>query len=216
MNSILEPSEENDATGPNRVILPDGGRYTETYYAGYNPDTDSYLYHTEANGEYADPFFEEEDAARDFLEKRAETRTKEEYEGHSLHKLRAKKIGEAVEVLTDQAGIGDFIPDGGTHQIDNPVQDEIWFWYDPSADCILQEEVEPYNVRGVFATEKDAHDFITWYTEHHNDSNVDYFELYSAEIELEGHGRGQAVEKEDDQMTGGLPEQADFSNFRMG
>lgn len=87
----------------------DGGRYTDTYFAWYDPDTDAFLYHTEANGEFADPFFETEAAAHEFLEKRVGEGEQCQYENLSLQKLRGKKIGEAVEVLTDQAGIGDFL-----------------------------------------------------------------------------------------------------------
>jgi len=85
-------------------------------YAWYDPDTDTYLTHVEAGDEFASPFFEGEDEARRFLELRAhEVEDEARYEGLSLQKLRAKKVGEAVEVLTDQAGLQDFEPDGGTH-----------------------------------------------------------------------------------------------------
>lgn len=109
------PKPDGEATKeePARRLVPDGGRYTDTYYAWYNPDTDSYLYHTEANGEYADPFFEDQDDARAFLEQKAAAKTTQEYENVSLHKLRSKKIGEAVEVLTDQVGLDKFASDGG-------------------------------------------------------------------------------------------------------
>ena len=88
-------------------LVPDGGRYTETRYAWYDPDTDAFLYHTEANQEYTNPFFDTEEDAYTFLERRAE-HNQPEYENLSLWKLRSKKVGEAVEVLTDQAGLTDF------------------------------------------------------------------------------------------------------------
>lgn len=94
-------------------LLPDGGRYTDTHYSWYDPDTDTYLYHTQVNDEYADPFFDTEEDARQFLEQQADINGEERYEGLTLQKHRSKKIGEAVEVLTDQSGIEDFIPDGG-------------------------------------------------------------------------------------------------------
>lgn len=95
-------------------LVPDGGRYTETMYAWYDPDTDTYLTHAEAGDEFATPFFEEEDQARRYLDHRShEVDDTAQFEGLTLRKLRAKKIGEAVEVLTDQAGIEDFMPDGG-------------------------------------------------------------------------------------------------------
>lgn len=66
------------------------------------------------NGDEADPFFDSVDAAEDYLEKRAESSdTKERYEGMSLYKVRNKKVEDAVEVLMDQSGIQDFMPDGG-------------------------------------------------------------------------------------------------------
>jgi hypothetical protein len=158
----LEADTGRDEFG--EILVPDGGRYTHTKYAWYNPDTGSYLYHTETNGEYADPFFDEENEAREYLERLAESGTKAEYENLSLHKLKSKKIGETVEVLTDQAGIHDFATDGGrpedTHQIPNPKPERLWFWYEPASDRILQEEVAPYDVRGIFASEEDAREFI--------------------------------------------------------
>jgi hypothetical protein len=200
--------------------LADGGRYTDTKYAWYNPDTGSYLYHTETNGEYADPFFDEENEARESLERLAESGTKAEYENLSLHTLKMKKIGETVEVLTDQAGIHDFATDGGrpedTHQIPNPKPERLWFWYEPASDRILQEEVKPYNVCAMFASEQDAREFINWYTEFHDVPLINFFDLYSAEIDLEGLGRRQhgGQEAEKNNNPAGPPEQADFSNFR--
>lgn len=206
-------------------MVPDGGkRYTDTQYAWYNPDTSSYLFHTEANDEYADPFFEEEEDARNYLERLAEAGTKQEYENLSLHKLKSKKIGEAVEVLTDQAGLQDFAPDGGRpediHQISNPYPERVWFWYNPSADLILQEEVEPYDVRGVFESEEDAYSFIEWYADHYEVPDTTHLELYSADIELEGWGRKHAIEQELEGKTPAEepPEQANFTEYvqRLG
>ena len=45
------------------------------------------------------------------------------------------------------------VSDGGQHQIENPHPDTVLFWYDPSIDYIVQEEVEPYDVRGFFIQE---------------------------------------------------------------
>lgn len=95
-------------------LRTDGGRYTETWYAWRDPDTDTYLTHVEAGDEFASPFFPDEEAARRYLDHRArEVDDTGPFEGLSLQKVRAKKVGEAVEVLTDQAGIEDFMPDGG-------------------------------------------------------------------------------------------------------
>lgn len=167
--------------------MPDGGRYTETLYAWYDPDTGTYLTHAEAGDEFATPFFEDEDAARRYLDHRAGERGDlDRFEGLSLQKLRAKKIGEAVEVLTDQAGIEDFMPDGG-HQIDNP-QDAVWFWYNPAADMIIQEEVEPYDVVGLFDTEDDADRFIRQYAEQYGLDDASHLEKYRADLSYEGQG----------------------------
>lgn len=66
------------------------------------------------NEDEADPFFDSIEDAENFLEKQAETsESKERYEGMSLYKVRNKKVEDAVEVLMDQSGIQDFMPDGG-------------------------------------------------------------------------------------------------------
>lgn len=96
-------------------MLTDGGRYTETFYGWYDGETDTYLTHVEVGDDFASPFFEEEGDARRYLEHVAELREDTSgLEDLSLRKLKAKKVGEAVEILTDQAGIGDYFPDGGT------------------------------------------------------------------------------------------------------
>ena len=77
-------------------------------YGWYDGDTDTFLYHTELNGEYVDPFFETEDEAKDYLAKLADNGNKEDYMGLSLRKVGDRKIGEAVEVLTEQSGLMDF------------------------------------------------------------------------------------------------------------
>lgn len=46
------------------------------------------------------------------------------------------------------------------------LEDEtVWFWYDPSLDAVLPEEVEPYEVCGLFESEADAYEFLGWYAE---------------------------------------------------
>lgn len=103
------------------------GWYTKTLYAWYDPDTETYLSHGEIDEGFAQPFFENEEGARQFLDHRSrEVDDKSCFEGLPLQKLRAKKIGEVVEVLTDQSGIEDFVPDGGTHKITDLEQDKIW------------------------------------------------------------------------------------------
>lgn len=88
------------------VNLHQDGRRSNVYY-WLNPDTGAALYHTEANGEEANPFFGSVGEAEQFLEKRSQSST-EEYEGLSLYEARVEKIEDAVEVLMDQSGIDDF------------------------------------------------------------------------------------------------------------
>lgn len=59
------------------------------------------------NGEFADPFFDSEAAAHDYLEQLANNGDREEYAG-LLYNMQGRKVGEAVEVLTEQSGIMDF------------------------------------------------------------------------------------------------------------
>lgn len=103
-----------DETREERDLRPDGGRYTETSYAWYDADTQTVLSHTEVTDEFANPFFDTIEDAHRFLEHRAELHGTDQYEGLALKKFQAKKVGEAVEVLTDQTGIEDFLPDGGS------------------------------------------------------------------------------------------------------
>lgn len=76
------------------------------------------------NEESTVPFFPDEEAARDYLERRAETGKKEQYEYLSLSKARTRKVRDAVDGFTDQSEIEDFVQDGGM-QIDNPAPDRI-------------------------------------------------------------------------------------------
>lgn len=89
------------------------GKQRATVYYWLDPETGAALYHTGVNDEATIPFFPDEDAARDYLENRADAGDKEAYAGLSLYKARTRKIGDAVDVLTDQAGVEDFLQDGG-------------------------------------------------------------------------------------------------------
>jgi hypothetical protein len=103
-------------------LIPDGGGYADLHngkrtskvYYWVDPDTGSALEHTGVNDEQTIPFFPDEEAAEAYLEQRAETGDKAQYEDLSLYQARAKKVGDAVDVLTDQSGIEDFLTDGGT------------------------------------------------------------------------------------------------------
>jgi hypothetical protein len=64
------------------------------------------------NDESTVPFFGDIGAAETYLEKRAEMDGPEPYDRLSLYEARTRKVGDAVDVLTDQSGIEDFlIPD---------------------------------------------------------------------------------------------------------
>lgn len=195
--------------------LHNGTRKATVYY-WLDPETGAALEHTGVNDEETIPFFSDEDEALHYLEKRAENGDTSEYEGLSLYKARTRKVGDAVDVLTDQAGIGDFAPDGGRpedpHQIPNPSPGTVWFWYNPSIDNVVQEEVEPYDVRGVFSSEDDAYRFLDWYADQYGVTDTSHLELYKADIELTGYGRKHFTESEDERDE--LPEQADFGLFR--
>lgn len=202
------------------TIVPDGG-YSDlhsdtgraTVYYWYDPETGAVLEHTGVNDEETVPFFGSEETAQDYLEKRAETGGKDRYEGLSLYKARTQKVGDAVDVLTDQSGIDDFAPDGG-RPVSATDPDPVWFWYNPSLDSIVQEEVEPYDVRGVFGTEEDAHRFLDWYAEQYGVVDTSHLELYRAELTLEGFGQKHL--DEDSERSEDPPEQVDFRAFQPG
>lgn len=196
--------------------LHNGKRQALVYY-WLDPDTGAALYHVGVNDEMTIPFFPNERTAREYLERRATGGDKEEYKGLSLYKARTRKIGDAVDVLTDQAGIGDFATDGGqpedTLQIPNPKPERLYFWYNPSADLVIQEEVEPYDVRGIFPSEEAAQHFLGWYADKHDILDTSHLELYSADFRLEGHGRKHFVDDAAEQPAE-PPGQASFDAFR--
>lgn len=210
--AIEEFDLEGDLQPDGGRPVPDGGRYTDTLYAWHDSDTGTYLTHVEAGDEFATPFFEAEDDARRYLDHRAhEVADTARFEGLSLHKFRAKKVGEAVEVLTDQTDIDEFMPDGG-HQIANPRHDRIWFWYNPAADMIIQEEVEPYEVVGLFESEDDADRFIRQYVRQYGLDDASHLEKYSAKLTYEG--QGPVYENIEDRETEDEEtKQAGFSDF---
>lgn len=115
----------------------------------------------------------------------------------------------AYDRLTERSDSGDSVPDGG-RPIDEG-NDHVWFWYNPSIDCIVQEEVEPYDVRGVFATEDDAEQFLDWYADQYGVADTSHLELYRAELTLEGFGRKYL--DEESERSEGPPEQVDFDTF---
>lgn len=213
-----EPVDIREALEPDggRHSLHDGTRRTDVYY-WLDPQSGAALYHTGAYDDEANPFFGTVDDAETFLERQAETAADpDRYEGLSLYKARTKKVADATDVLTDQAGIDDFAPDGG-HQIDRSPASPVWFWYDPARDYIVQDEVDPYVVRGLFDTRGDAVRFLTWYADRYNVADTGHYELYSATLEFEGYGLPDvdAGPAEEPSSPASL-EQADLDVFRPG
>lgn len=88
----------------------------------------------------------------------------------------------------------------------------MWFWYNPSLDCIVQEEIAPYDVRGIFETRNDADRFLDWYAEQYGVADTSHLELYRADLELEGYGRTFLAEPSG--RSEKPPEQVDFDSFR--
>lgn len=83
------------------------GRKTSRIYYWVDPDTDSALVHTGVNEEYAIPYFDSVGEAEKYLDRIADG-NKEAYDGLSLYEARVKKVGDAVDVLMQQAGVDDF------------------------------------------------------------------------------------------------------------
>lgn len=204
-----------------KELAPDGGSRTQYYWSG----EDGVVYHTEQGDDMVHPFFDTVEDAERFLERQADQHGKDRYSGMVLRKTGNRKVEEATDVLTEQSGIADFAPDGGypvdepeppaqdrEMQIENPAPDAVYFWYDPAADYIVQEEVDPYDVRGVFESRDDAAQFLEWYADSYGDDAASHLELYSADLAYEGQGsdhRSQdaAADSPD------LPPQADFDEY---
>jgi hypothetical protein len=89
---ILEDDLEHE-------ILPDGG--TQYYWSGEQ----GILYHSETGEDTVDPFFSSVEQAERYLENQAEIHGQEQYENLVLRKSGNRKVMEATEVLTSQAGL---------------------------------------------------------------------------------------------------------------
>jgi hypothetical protein len=104
-----------------RDLEPDGGvadlhrgEQRATVYYWLDPRTGATLYHTSAYDDEANPFFGTVEEAEAFFDQQAEAADdSERYAAMSLYKAQTRKIEDATAVLTDQAGIQDFMPDGG-------------------------------------------------------------------------------------------------------
>lgn len=109
--AFQEISEEKLETDGGTTHLHQDGRRSTVYY-WLNPDTGAALYHTEVNGEEANPFFGSVSEAEQYLENLGQ-RQAERYESLSLYKAKVQKVEDAVEVLTDQSGIDEFVSTNG-------------------------------------------------------------------------------------------------------
>ena len=113
------------------------GRQQSTVYYWLDPKTGAALYHTGVYTDEANPFFGTVEEAEASLEQQADAaENAERYAGMSLYRAGTRKIEDATAVLTEQTGIGDFMPDGGL-QIRNPQHERVYFWYDPTSDYVL-------------------------------------------------------------------------------
>ncbi|SEO99495.1 hypothetical protein SAMN05216388_102623 [Halorientalis persicus] len=74
------------------------------YWSGSN----GVLTHTKFGEDMANPFFDTEEEAKNFLERKAEAHGEERYKGMVLRKTGNDKVLEATQVLTDQAGLSDW------------------------------------------------------------------------------------------------------------
>lgn len=196
-------------------VRTDGGYSTR--YVWFDPDTEAVLYHTGVNDDAADPFFASIDEADRYLEQCADQGEQDRYERLSLYKVRMRKEKDALDVLLDQSGLDDFerfAPDGGSAlQIGNPHPETVYFWYDPSVDLLIQAEVEPYDVRGLFATETDAYRFLDWYADQYAIEDTTHFELYAADLEHRGYGLPSQEDGTESESIEEPPEQAAFDAF---
>ena len=95
-------------SGDSYIELHKGRKPASVYY-WVNPNTGGVLYHTEVNDEVI-PFFSDIGSAETYLEQEAETNGPDQYEQYSLYDSKTRKVVDAVDVLTDQAGIEDFFP----------------------------------------------------------------------------------------------------------
>jgi hypothetical protein len=85
-------------------ILPDGGSRTQYYWSG----DEGVVYHTEAEDELVDPFFDTIDEAERFLQNQADQYGEDRYQNMVLRRAGNMKMKEATEVLTEQSGLSEW------------------------------------------------------------------------------------------------------------
>lgn len=90
------------------------GEQRATVYYWLAPRTGATLYHTNAYDDVANPFFGTVEEAEAFFDQQADAADdSKRYTAMSPYKAQSRKVEDATAVLTDQAGIEDFMPDGG-------------------------------------------------------------------------------------------------------
>jgi len=93
----------------------------------------------------------------------------------------------AYRTDTDLDEDAELVPDGG-HPISEGDLGEVWFWYNPPADMIIQDEVGSYDVAGLFETEEEADRFLRSYAEKYGIDDTSHLEKYRASLSKEGQG----------------------------
>lgn len=113
--AIEDLAEELGYDTEDTELIPDGGR-PRKYFFTWMTENGNLLYEAGVNGDSADVFYESENEAEQALENLIDSNPGEEerYRKSNLYKVkRMDKVMEGVEVMTEQQGLGDFVPDGG-------------------------------------------------------------------------------------------------------
>lgn len=90
-------------------------------------------------------------------------------------------VNHTEDILPDKSKIREaIVPDGG--------QEQLYFWYDPGTNAILQEQIEPVVWAGVFDQREEAVEFGKSFDEYYESVEVSSFELYEATCQTVGTG----------------------------
>lgn len=128
--------------------------------------------------------------------------TRDDYEVHLQ--------GPALQDSTDEPDGAEGTRFDGGHQIDDTAPEALWFWYDPAADMILQEEIEPYDVVGLFEDEDAANRFVLSYAGRYGLDDVSHLEKYRADLTYEG--QGPVLDDTDTDVPSETTDQAEFDD----
>jgi len=93
----------------------------------------------------------------------------------------------AYRTDTDLDEDAELFPDGGQPILEDDLE-EIWLWYNPLADMIVQDEVGAYDAAGLFDTEEKADRFLRSYAEKYGIDDTSHLEKYRATLSKEGQG----------------------------